>query len=577
MSSCEKILICEREKQEQLVPVLTFVVGLSRPKAVSAWLSFLSLCHRDCHKNIRLANALSSKDQLLCMSILDEVIDRYLNISKWTQMVHARFSKAAYGIMRRLPEEHRQFLKERFISICGQSSYEIFWKKLERASDFEDVSRDMSCSLSVMHLKKYTDFSAFFIALTFLYGCGNKFYKRLAVLENELQAKYGDRFPFEKIGLSLWPLDFSFVQNEEYLREDKNEHLAVLKAARVINPDIRVQVCANSQLWSRDLVAWLDHERSLYIKAASDQENRFGRGALSEGGNIVTGIAKDKFIIVALGSVSNIVFENFHHEMNGRNIKTYALPDGFLWSRDPQTQKDMILDSIHIDAVLNVVPAVFTTDDRPKIIVDPYYYSLIKTNPDFLRFLREQEFLEADIVIVDERELYLNLPNFSVLEDPSGLKKMLFNKDKGCTLPRLKLRLDLLIQPEIEIVNMAGSFGSIRCATNMLPSSYVKNGSVVEFEISEGIQPNMATEIIASLKNDEEIIKCLSKLFISTLSIQILEQETPSEFDEFTQTAYIYLTPDKISNSVTCNEHIRRHVCGFSGELSRRLGIMLTS
>ena len=181
-----------------------------------------------------------------------------------------------------------------------------------------------------------------------------------------------------------------------------------------------------------------------YAKSAGNTINsRFGRGALNEGGNIITGTAKDKFILVAQEPLSdNETAVDFYYEMFNRDIKVYTLPDGFLWSRDPETGKDLLLDSIHIDSVINVVPARCTIDGHLKIIVDPYYYGLIKKNAEFGRFLKEQIVPETDIVIVDESELYLNLPNFSVLPGPEGEIKLLFNKDKGHTIPRLKLKAD---------------------------------------------------------------------------------------------------------------------------------------
>jgi len=43
----------------------------------------------------------------------------------------------------------------------------------------------MTTSLSPMQRKRMADFSIFFIALTFLYGSGDAFYNRLALLEEK--------------------------------------------------------------------------------------------------------------------------------------------------------------------------------------------------------------------------------------------------------------------------------------------------------------------------------------------------------------------------------------------------------
>jgi len=81
----------------------------------------------------------------------------------------------------------------------------------------------------------------------------------------------------------------------------------------------------------------------------------------------VTGAAREKFIFVAQGPLfDDEASIDFHYEMFNRDIRVYTVPDGFLWSRDPVTGKDLLLDSIHIDAVINVVHARFTLDGRMK-------------------------------------------------------------------------------------------------------------------------------------------------------------------------------------------------------------------
>jgi hypothetical protein len=334
-------------------------------------------------------------------------------------------------------------------------------------------------------------------------------------------------------------------------------------------------VCTGSLVWSRDIIAWLTDDYDCYAKSAgSDVFSRFGRGALNEGGNIITGTAKDKFILVAREPLSdNEAAVDFYYEMFNRDIKVYTLPDGFLWSRDPETRKDFVLDSIHIDSVINVVPAWCTIDGRLKIIVDPCYYALIKSDGDFVRFLNEQHIPAADIVIVDERELYLNLPNFSVLSGPEGENKLLFNKDKGLTIPRLTLKPDVLVQPEIEITRMASCYGSIRCATAMLPSKYVKDTCPLKINVSKKLSPETKKIVLAMLQKGKRNAQTVSKLWVSKINILVGPKENAWEFDEFSRTAYIHLTPAQAADPEAGGRAVNDHLSAFGHELSRRLGI----
>jgi hypothetical protein len=573
----EKTVIADHAKQEKLVPVLTYVYGLSRSRAVSATLSFLSMCHIDCSRNVRLSNVLIDEDEALCMSLLDEVIDTYIRVGNLPKNTQARLCKAVYDIMHKLHGENLDFLRNRFIAVCGEYSYDAYWKKIEQASCFKDVLHCMNTTLSPMQRKRLVDFSAVFIALAFLYGCGDGFYGRLALLEGKLKAKYANGFPFERLSLCLWPLDFSFVQDGEDALENCDEHLALLKAAQTINPDVKVQVCTGSLVWSRDIIAWLTDDYDWYAKSASrDVFSQFGRGALNEGGNIITGTAKDKFILVARGPLSdNEAAVDFYYEMFNRDVKVYTLPDGFLWSRDPETRKDFVLDSIHIDAVINVVPAWCTLDGRLKIIVDPYYYALIKNDSDFVRFLNEQRIPGADIIIVDERELYLNLPNFSVLSGPEGEKKLLFNKDLWHTIPRLNLKADVVVQPDIEITKMASCYGSIRCAIAMLPSEYVKDTCPLKINVSKKLSPEIIKTVLDPLHKDKRNAQALSKLWVSKINVLVGHEKNEWEFDEFSRTLHIALTPAWAADPETGGRAVDDLLSDFGHELSRRLGITL--
>ncbi|MDD5676044.1 MAG: hypothetical protein PHC61_17870, partial [Chitinivibrionales bacterium] len=123
----EKIIVSERQSREELVPVLTYVYGLSRSRAVSAWLSFLSVCHNDGSKNIRLPNILSGEDEILCTSLLDEAINSYLQIRNRPLSAAMELGRMVYKIVKNLSGPDRAFFSERLHSICGENGYKPYW------------------------------------------------------------------------------------------------------------------------------------------------------------------------------------------------------------------------------------------------------------------------------------------------------------------------------------------------------------------------------------------------------------------------------------------------------------------
>jgi hypothetical protein len=569
-----KFSITTFNKRERLIPVITFVNGLSSRNAVCAWLSFLSECHKALYESIRHTGILDSINETVCRSILDEVIRNYLNIKMLPVSLQIMAIDTAHKIITTQSPENHDFLKTKFIQICGEKPFSIYWKKLENLSCFEDFSKVIDLSFSSMQTKYFADFSIFLISLAVLYGCGDEYYKQLLTYEENLELKYDDSFPFRKLSLCLWPLDFSFVETDCGVNK---EHPALLEAIRKINGEIKIQVCADSLNWSRDVIAWLDNDHNLFVHPDLRNDNeKFGRGLLSEGGNIVTGKAKTRFIILATSPLSDMMDKiDFYHEMFEHDIYTYILPDGFLYARNSATGEDVILDSIHIDTVINIIPGEFTNDNKPKILVDPLYHSIIKNDPSFIKLLQEQSIPEQDIIIVDESERYLNLPNFAIFPDPTGKRALLFNKDKGLTLPRLNLKNGLLVQPEIEIVNMAAYYGLIRCATNMLPELLISKCKCPSIDISQNFQPGMSLHIKEMLESSDLVNKEAPEVWITNIRIDAAEREMDPEFDEFSRTAFLYLAPDQICSKEKIAKILDEQLSEIIYSLRVTLGIVL--
>jgi hypothetical protein len=573
----EKIIIAERNQLERLTPVLTYVNGHSQQKAINAWLSFLSTCRNDVCNQIRFPDILSPEDECTCHNLLNAVFDTFIRVECLSNKVNNELTSAVYKIIKGLTGESLQFLEKRYIEICGQYSFKTYWCQYEKASTLEEIIAYRESALNAMQDKNFINASIFFISLALVYGCGNDFFELFRSSEDELRNKYGNSIPSKQLCLCLWTIDFSFVEEKQYTdsNDEFNEHLALLRAIQSINPDVQVQTCFNSRLWSRDMIAWVDDNHEFYINTVSDDiYDRTGSGLLNEGGNIITGTAKNKFVLVAQSPLTDNFTEiYFYQEMDTLGIRAYTLPDGFIWARNPETKTDCVLDSIHIDTVINCIPAWCTLDEKLKVIIDPCYYEMIKQTSEFQRFLKDQKIETADIIIVDKREQYLNLPNFSIILSQKGEKILLFNKDKGYTLPCLNLKPGIMVQPEIEIVNISSFFGTIRCATNMLPESFVITPGLSVITLEDTIPDKTKERLLYEFKHNSEIIYILKKLWVKHVNIITCKGKKEWDFDDFSRSAYIYISLVQASDPYECCVLIGASIRRIAVVLSRQMGI----
>ncbi len=573
----KNLVLVERNKQDTLVPMITFVPGLSQQEAIHCNLSHMALLYEDCRNKIRKPDLLEPDFILKCQYLLDEVISCYLKVQRVSLPLQMNAVETASNIVRSITKDHAAFLKHRLTIICQETVSTVFWNTLASPSYAACFSDYSNGKISYLQCKRTVDFAILIITLTVLYGCDDDYYSRIVEMSDALDNKHGKEFPATKRGLYLWPLDFSFMENDADLNIDNIEHRALLKAARVINPGVKVQPCTSpSLLWARDTIAWVGND--LFVAAVKeDTESSFGCGQLSEGGNIIVGDHNGPFIFVSQEAFSDVGSElAFTYEMDMRNIQTYSLPAGFLWARDPVSQTDYALDSIHIDTVINFIPSSATCDEKPKVIIDPFYHSMIRNNETFTRFLDQKSITGDDIVIVDESERYLNLPNFSILPDQNGVGKFLFNKDKGLTIPKLHLKPGILVQPDIEIVNMASAFGTIRCATNMLPISYVNEANPTAIMISDNVPTPAKVAIANALGAKKHLTAILSSLFVSRLVFSIGPQNIPWEYDYFSSTGYIYFTQEIMEQTDFVGKTIAERMESFSASLSGQLGMEIS-
>jgi hypothetical protein len=568
----ESISIVAHEKSWPLVPVVTCVYGISNVQSVSAWLSFLFRCRQDVSGTIRLPHILSSSLESRCITILNLVLEKYLQIQPLPLL--EQLCETVYLVVKGLSPETVVFVKGRFADICGTYSVETYWDRIEHASSYEDVLAYIQMHGGADGAKSFGNCFAFVIALVMLYGCSDDFRQRIVSIAETQTNKYKNIFSSDLMGLYLWPIDFSFVENANATSLGISEHQALLAAVQTINPYARVQICLDSHQWSRDVLAWIDEEFSLFLETEKpDCFSRYGYGVLNEGGNIIIGTAKDRFVLVARGAISTEF--SFRHDLFLHDIHSYLLPDGFLWARNPVTGQELVLDSVHIDMVINVVPALFTNDNRIRVVVDPDYYLMIKENAEFQRFLSDQAIAGSDVVIIDKRERCLNLSNFSILITPNGEKRILFNKDRGHTLPRLNLKPDVMVQPAIEITSMACMYGCIRCSTNMLPESYVKTCSPIEVSISDVISADTRKALRQIFTNDARLANGLLKQWVARCDIAVGHNNHSCSFDNFSRTAKIVFRNTDIWNSEVCCSIVNSDLNTLVANLSELQGIPL--
>jgi uncharacterized glyoxalase superfamily protein PhnB len=163
-----------------------------------------------------------------------------------------------------------------------------------------------------------------------------------------------------------------------------------------------------------------------------------------------------------------------------------------------------------------------------------------------------------------------------VLHASGSGKKLLFNKDRGFTLPRLKLKADLVVQPEIEILKMASFFGSIRCAVTMLPPLYVKDGCPLKINISKGFSPETKNVIKDLLNKNGRHARVLSRqLWVSKVFVCVDQKGNSWEFDEFSRTMYMTVSPDQASDPGECCHVVNDLLRDLGGKQSQCLGTNL--
>lgn len=526
-----------------LVPVLNYIPKVNHRTSLDTHLEYLSVTRADYARKIRMPDKLSLEDEVACMDVFLKFMSVYTSMDKWKGTAQDNLIQAAYHMIKKSSRHNTLFLKEKFLRICGKESTKVYWNTFENASHISTITAYLEEVMSPTEIKEMCDFCLVLLSLFMWYGGGCVMRDAVKRKLAKLRKKYRNDSLLEKIGIFLLPIDFSFAISKRE-NEKTGEHEALLHIMNSINTDTEVQPLLGTLVWARDKFAWLDDDfRSSLQFINSTSTEQADRGLLSEGGNIVAGRgAKGNFILVSQDALNkDTCGVSLYFEAKKHTIQVYALPGGFSWARNTRTDEDMLMDALHIDTVINAIPRECTNDGRLKILVDPYYFEMIKTLSEFKRFTHDQGIETDDIVLIDKKELYLNLANFSVILDSRCNKKLLFNKDKGYTLPRLNLKADIVAQPHIEIINLAALNGSIRCVTNMSPRRYIKKGSSVFVAIEHTVPEDIENAVTEMLFAKKELIKTLSAAWVASVHIRFRAQEDFYVYDPLSRMACITL------------------------------------
>jgi len=557
----------KRPRNERVIPVLTYFSGPEHERAVAAALSFLTIVYEDLCKGNRMPATVDSAQESFYMHIVEKYLSSYLILNADTKEVIPEIIRAAVDAYHRLSDSSKAFIRDRYTAICQDTSEE-YWALLELCAAGRKLPR------SSVILSRFPNFCGFILILLLLYGGGRLMREGIERKEQEIQDKYGENPVVSKIARFLLPIDFTFLWQQSEETIIPSEHRAVLQAIRSIHPHVRVQALAETLSWVRDTFAWLDDDFT-YMLCHKQGIPNMSKGLLSEGGIIVPGFSATRFILVSQEALDETFTKTDLARLAGElRIKIYALPGGFIWARNPRTRADVVLDSPHIDTVINVVPPSCTRDRRARLLIDPYYYEMVKDNGEFIRFIQEQRLRPSDIVSIDERELYLNLANFSVLLDSQGRQVILFNKDKGFTLPKLSLKPERIVQPEIEISRLASFNGSLRCISNMYPKLYIKDGSSARVIVDDRIPSAVRGDISAFIQRSDHLVRSASRCWIKTVHILPSSTENRVEVDTLKRIVFLHVNTGLFSQAGELFEHISTNLQKALACVEQQLGLV---
>jgi len=529
--------IVKRSDDDGLVPVITVPESMLQQSIADARARLLTVTRQDYDADVFMPVLLGSLDEMQLTNALINFNER--TASNDPAFRHRLLIKSAYKAIRMLEYESLEFLKMKVSQICGREAFDE-WSYLEDATS-EDLLVELADRAGTLFFIQLADFSSLLCSLTLFYG-GN-LARRSAVFElNDIKRKYGDSPLSKKVSIIdkilVTSLGFSFLgefERESGQRTVNSEYKEILRVMKSVNKDTLPQVKLEARMWARDMIAWLDYDHRDYVRGITlqhrDAAEQAASGKISEGGCVIPGVADSKFVLTT-EHINDDVQRAFKRHAAQRGITAYTLPAGFFWIKTSDYIPDemdtdgvpvglALQDTGHIDGVINFIPSQFTKDNKARVLVDPFYFDMIKGHAEFNSFLSEQGLsIEENVVVVDKKEAYLNLPNFATVIGDNDKPRLLFNKDLGYTLPRLNLKEGLLIQPEHEVTLLSAAGGGIRCLTNMFPKDMVIRERPLNIRLD--ILPffdDAEKAVIEHLRRRKHLLAELSSVSLSAIGI----------------------------------------------------------
>ncbi|MFH1790756.1 MAG: hypothetical protein ABH885_02090, partial [Candidatus Omnitrophota bacterium] len=204
--------------------------------------------------------------------------------------------------------------------------------------------------------------------------------------------------------------------------------------------------------------------------------------SLAEEGALIQGRARTDFLIISkdvpeaeCGALAQWYADK------GMDVKIYRFTPGFI-TLTGAGGRLYRQEFSHLDTVINFIDGEFTNDGIPRLLIDPCYHEGVKNDPDFMRFLEDQK--DAfKLEIIEERDIALNLANFTMTYDKEGRKVLVFNGGSA-TVKKLNLKEGRYRECAPPIMYMASCKSGVgRCLTQHYPAQELEGDRHVEWYV----------------------------------------------------------------------------------------------
>lgn len=278
--------------------------------------------------------------------------------------------------------------------------------------------------------------------------------------------KRGERWNNKNIAERWIPNELGVLLSRMSAVQEEGTDIATIKEVLLKN---NIQFKMSSELavfttWPKDMNACVldtDGRVKAYVRNLPSEAQEQGC-FIGEGGASVPGPG---FTIFS-DSVDSAQIKNFKSSAFGTSY-TYQFPSGYTTLRLPAQERNVLLETMHVDTVMAVIPGSYAKDRKPILLVDPDYYKEVSENPrykaEFQRLLEEQG-LKNRVVVIPEEEVHLNPANLAFVR---GEREFILMNDAKKTIEMLVekgLEKDRIITAHVE--EMHAFRGGIGCCVS---------------------------------------------------------------------------------------------------------------